>query len=193
MKRSLNEVEGGLKKATLGAGWPVGTAEDMSRAGVLMCGAGHDGVGLALDALSQPKQGDRRIEDAIAHLGGSSIIAEATAAFDLLGAGVVSEARFGRVDQPALLAALAFVAGTDQGCGFELSANGTTFDLGTSQPDPGATIVATRSEAPHGKGTELAEVSDADWQAVQTLVAKTFVPASAESRLGAGSTLTDND
>lgn len=193
MKRSLNEVEGGLKKATLGAGWPVGTAEDMARAAALMCGAGQDGVGLVLGALAKPKTGKWRIEDGALLVGGSSPIPEATAAFDLLGAGVVKEACFARVDKPALLAAMASVAGTDQGCSFELRAEGEVFDLGGKLPDPGVEIVARIGGVQPNVGDELAEVSDADWQAVMQLVAKTFVPASDASRLGAGAPTTDND
>ena len=52
MKRSLNEIEGELRKAIKGAGFPVGLAEDCARAGALLVRFGHDGAGETLKAIS---------------------------------------------------------------------------------------------------------------------------------------------
>lgn len=53
-RRSINEIETTLRKAALGAGWPLGLAEDAGRSGAWLAATGGDGVRLCVEALSQP-------------------------------------------------------------------------------------------------------------------------------------------
>lgn len=161
MRRSLNEIEVGLRKAALGAGWPQGLAEDIGRAGMVMCGLGGNGVGAVLAMLDGEDEG----------------LGDMVVALDLLGAHVITEARFSQAD-PGLIEAFAIVAGQAQNCGFVVD--------GSSVFKRGALANPALSNG--------AEVTDADWQKVTALVQNIFVPASEGSRLkGAGAGLTDND
>jgi uncharacterized protein DUF3726 len=101
MRRTLNEIEVGLRKAAIGAGFPLGLAEEIGRAGMVMCGLGGDGVGAVL-----------------ARLDGSGL-GEIVSALDLLGAGVQDDAQFSGGDFP-LVQAFAIVAGQAQGRGFDV-------------------------------------------------------------------------
>jgi uncharacterized protein DUF3726 len=105
MRRTLNEIEVGLRKAAMGAGFPQGLAEDIGRAAMVMCGLGGDGVGTVLGRLD----------------GGG--LGEIVTAFDLLGAGLTDNARFAGGDF-ALVRAFAIVAGQAQGRGFDVVNDG---------------------------------------------------------------------
>jgi hypothetical protein len=181
MRRSLNEIEVGLKKAAIGAKWPIGMAEDIGRAAAIISGSGGDGVAATLAGLQQDQAADLTIDGKVARCSGATLIASAVGGFDLLGAGIVDLVEFDLETDFTLLAAIAVVAQTDQGTGFEVQreAEKITARLGSQN-------VFQLSDG--------AEVSDELWDQVTQLVAKTFVPASKNSRLsGAGAGMTDND
>lgn len=58
---SLNEIAVTLRKAALGADWPLGSATDIGDAAAWLCANGHDGVAAALIAILAEK-GDVQTE-----------------------------------------------------------------------------------------------------------------------------------
>lgn len=81
---------------------------------------------------------------------------------------------------PDLLAGCALCLGAEHGVGFDISADGDAATISVTPPKP----------------VEIVEifVSPEVWSSLQTLAHKSYVPASAASRLaGAGAGLTDND
>ncbi|MFT4715959.1 MAG: hypothetical protein ACI861_000623 [Paracoccaceae bacterium] len=181
MRRSLNEIEAGIKKAASGAGWPAGVADDIGRAAAIMAGSGGDGVGAVIAVLAQDQTVTIATRGRDAQAGDMAVIANAIAGFDLLGGAVVDQVTFAANSGIELLGAFGVVAGADQALGFEISQSGSEY-------------IATRAAQHAPELADGAEVSDALWKQVTDLVAKTFVPASEESRLtGAGAGTTDND
>ncbi|MEQ9490265.1 MAG: DUF3726 domain-containing protein [Alphaproteobacteria bacterium] len=55
--RSVNEIEVTLRKAAVGAGWPLGLAEEAGRSAAWLAATGTNGVGMCVDALSEPFTG----------------------------------------------------------------------------------------------------------------------------------------
>lgn len=157
MRLTFNEVENGVKKAAIGAGWDFGAADDLGRAAAVCCSNGDDGLGTALGFLEGGQAGFDRL----------------IAAFDLVGAGVESEMWLDDVRAPDLLKGLAQVAGADQGCGFILAFEGSCARIQRKSETDNITIAAV-------------DVSSKSWHSVQVLAAKMLVPASEKSRLGAG-------
>lgn len=181
MRRSLNEIEVGLKKAAIGAGWQIGLAEDIGRATAILAGSGRDGVAAVLAELQKDQTAILTIEGKVAKCCGTPLIASSVAGFDMLGAGVVDAVEFEMDADIDLLMAIAQVAQADQGAGFEVH----------REVDKITVRLGAQAIFPLSDGAEVAEDL---WDQVTQLVAKTFVPASKNSRLsGAGAGMTDND
>jgi len=199
MSLSLNEIEALVRKACYGANCAVGIAEDIARAAAILCASGRDGCAIVLATLRC--DWDQPVVSQTPHgrtLRAANPAMAAIAAFDLVGGGVTPALQIERTD-PVLLSALARVARTDQHKVFAMSVNGVAFDV-TSAPDgPMDVDVALDLSTDGGENgaegaTRAANVDGATWQALLDLAAKTYVPATAESRLlGAGAGLSDND
>ncbi|MEX3010715.1 DUF3726 domain-containing protein [Hoeflea sp. TYP-13] len=202
--RSLNEVYTMLRKAAIGAGCSHGIAEELGRAGVWLCTAGQNGVGAVLSAtqaanvrLNAPTiDGD----GAVFHHGCAATAGPA--AMDLLLSKTdIRRVRIEDVDVPLLVAGLAGIRAAESNravlvevdgaakslaaCDFERLKHATaiTFVLGTGQLSSGADT-----------GVSAAEVDAAAWSDCEKLAARTYVPATEQSRVrGAGANITDND
>jgi len=206
MNLSLNEVESGIRKAALGAGLPLGLAEDTGRAVAFLHGAGFDGISAALACFSEgftPAVAFRENGQARFEMGHP--IGRAVAALDLVAAGQVQQAELIAFSQPLLVAGLAMVASVDQDAGLSLTfAKGAKAQIlaqgiaieGVIPNEPG-TIVVARTNAPTRipvRQAHIQNVSAGLWDQIQRLAACTYVPSSAQSRLsGAGAGVTDND
>jgi len=203
---SLNEIEGGLRKAAIGAGLPVGLAEDAGRAAARLTAAGFDGVGVVLLGLAGDTGPIRpKIKDGLAMIAGANPVAGGVAAIDLVAAGVVDRAQVVAA-WPLLLAGLAQVAAQEQGQVFALSFGdaGKGFvskrgiDMAGRITAGSCDVTIRRAAAGSGIAAPVTvttgNVDAAVWQQVGALAARTYVAATDASRLsGAGAGLTDND
>jgi len=189
MRRSLNEIETGFKKAAIGVGWPQGAAEDIGRAAAIYCGCGNAGLSPLLNAMQQKRIVSVMMENRVARCSGGALIANATIAFDLVGAGRVEQAIFAWLENPEFLRALSLVAGTDQGCGFQIEAIQTN-----DSSAPPEFVIRRVHEIEQPELADGVDINEEEWAEIAKLVAKTFVPSSDGSRLlGAGAGVTDND
>ena len=206
MDLSLNEIEGGLRKAAMGAGLPVGLAEETGRAAAALQGAGFDGVGAALACLRQAfHTPEPMIRDGLAEFGAGHAIAAGIAALDMLAAGGVTRATLTATPAPLMIAGLAMVAAEDQGHAYALGLGQGGFALvspsgispeGALPAGAGpVTVALTHPAAQEAHQTPTRHpVADALWAEVGALAARTYVPASAASRAsGAGAGAIDND
>jgi len=160
MSFSLNETEGLIRKAAIGAGWPLGLAVDLGRAVAAACSCGENGAALGRELLEASD--------------GLSRFAALSARLDAAG-----EAEVVASEDMAIAPALAVVIGRDRD-GFYVAQNGGLRFSTSNQP---------RQQSP-----QRAEIEEDDLAALKALAHKTYVPATAESRLaGAGAGLTDND
>jgi len=209
MRHSLNEVEVTLRKAAVGAGLPIGLAEDISRAAAWLVAGGLDGAGAGLTAVEAGKTISSGVvmDDGTVRFDTSRIACDGPSAIDFLiaGQGRVM-AQMTKPDSILLMAGLAGAAAAVYGGAFRFE-----FDDGSA-----ATVVSAHGldpaelpEAPVSvqiswqpeAGTALStintsgiEVEDGVWNRIVALAAKTYVPESEESRLqGAGAGLLDND
>ena len=214
MRLSLYEIQTILRKAVIGAGFPVGLAEECGRAGAWLAASGQDGVGSVLMAIRGGKrapvtpvaEGNRLIfpETSVA-LTGPSVI-------DLLVGVDVDDIQLRLVDAPLLMIGMAGVAAADYGREFILVSDGNIFaevspsglTLNGDTPPPGgqmgikcqvATAVAGEALPVRSReGTDGAIVDAKLWHEALALAFNTYVPASDVSRVaGAGAGLTDND
>lgn len=208
---SINEVEATLTKAALGAGMPVGLAEDASRAGVWLCLHGFDGLGTLLSAIqtnagpATPDSDGQTLvfRDARAAYCGPS-------AFDSIVAGTVErQVKLLGVDVPLLILGFAGVAASTYGIELELADNNGTWahlapdtaQVGNAVPGPGADLTirrdTTRLEPPTAVPvypTQDIQVDPALWRQINEFAGRTYVPASEASRKkGAGAGLVDTD
>lgn len=173
MKRSLNEVGLIVQKAAMGAGIPVGQAEDLSRVALFIARANGDlsCVAKALEelhaALDVEFDGDLIVIKAgMAALAGPVVR-------DAFVMGATRAALADATHTPLVTAML-------QASGFAVGAKAAQLDrMGSILPA-------------HGKGP--VEVPDDIWIIWEKLAARTYVPASETSRLaGAGAGEIDND
>ena len=181
MSRSLNEVAGLALKAARGAGFPLGHAEDFARAVVVLAAtrpAALPEVSRALQATRSPAKCTQ--EGAVLTVDGTSIIMAAPVALDAL-ATDCHTVRLSGVDAPDLLWAYLQVAARDQ-----------SVFAGFSGDDPVTLSRCENVDVPDISGP--VEIPDDVWAVWDALAQKTYVPATAASRLaGAGAGLTDND
>jgi len=210
MTYALNELDGLLKKASIGAGLPVGQAIAIAAAGVWLARRGFPACEIVARAVADGMRASQVARD-----GASTTFLEARAgidgpaAIDLLLAGDGETVALCDVDEPALMLGLAGAAAETNGVGFVFEEGGDAVVIGD-----GAAIVAAdwgrrgarrftlrlrRDVAGHtgdGSVTRYDPVTcgDGGWGQLAALAHKTYVPASDRSRLsGAGAGLTDND
>lgn len=209
MRVSFNEIETTLRKAAIGAGFPVGLAEDCASAAAWLVGQGHDGVESVLEAVRDEMQ-KQAMPSAIGNawvFPDAGIAMCGPSAIDLLMAAACQEVRLLKADSPLMMIGLAGVAAgnygrefsleNDAGCSVQISAGGMS--LTGALPSPGANLSLTcREDSRVGMRTPAllqgAIVDDRVWREALALAARTYVPSSTASRAaGAGAGLTDND
>lgn len=208
MRLSLNEIAAALRKAGLGAGLPVGLADEVSDAAIWLVQRDLDGVEAALRALTPPFSDTLQVDPltlrgSVAVAGPSAVDLLMTA---LVGAGVRIEA----VDAPLLLAGIVGraleSAGPDDervavlrfsgGAEIVVSGDAVRGDFPTpSEPVEIRLEASTSATVRTGQAPPAAVIVDDDlWAEVQALAARTYVPADAASRSrGAGAGAIDNE
>lgn len=206
MSFSLNEVEAMGKKAARGAGHPWGLAEEAGRAARWLCAQGLDGCAelAAVLAATPPLDGPAGLASPWHARRGTLCPLQAGAA--LSDCGWMLEA--GDIDLQGLahpLVILPFAAAaagrlgiavtvTWEGVRAVVDARGLALE---GAPGPGPVDVTVRAGGTPARRlprTSRAAPDPATWQALEALAARTYAPATAESRLkGAGAGLSDND
>ena len=211
MTYALNELESLLRKAAVGAGFPVGHAVAIAAAGVWLVRRRFPVCEIISRALAVG------MRESLAKPDGSGLAfkaaraaADGPAAIDLLLAGGANATiTLGDVDEPALLVGLAGVAAKAHGVGVRLHAADVEVAIGQgtditpiecSLSRDCTVIMRLCGDFNCGDATGLATrydpaaCGDSGWDRLAALAHKTYVPASDESRLsGAGAGLTDND
>lgn len=208
MTRSLGEVEATARKAARGAGYAWGLAEDAGLAVRWLEARGIDGcaalvatlqaVDAGIDAYA-PKADWASASGVLCPIGTGAALSDQAAVIN-------GKLALGSMLAPVLLLpALAFIAGhrarpvtleTDSACvvvessgvqgdALGVEAAAVQIQLGLPNPD------VTRQDTPLNT---RADVPRDTWDALDHFAAKTYAPATEESRLiGAGAGLTDND
>jgi hypothetical protein len=192
---SLGEAEALARKAARGAGFDWGMAEEAGRALRWLCARGLPG-GAALAALLSARDGDV--------LSGACPLATGTALADR----ALPDCKFDAVASPLLLLPFAAQVAALAGRPVRLAWPGAQVDLapdGTACLGDGAALDAPRAapvtlqQVARGEGRLLARgtraaLDDATCAVLDGFAARTYAPATPESRLaGAGAGLTDND
>ena len=210
MKCSLGELQALLLKASVGAGLPVGLAEEIALAGRWLLANGFDGLGAALKSIEYSPQwpqtpsvkgGEAVFEDARTAVCGSAVL-------DLLKAGVCRKARLRNPDSPLLFIGLAGVATVGAGTGIAIESvgemravlrEGRVF-LAGDVPDSVAELSVV-CEAPSRHDWRQAisvaqgvDVATKKLGRLEELASRTYVPANDVSReSGAGAGRIDNE
>ncbi|SFM67736.1 DUF3726 domain-containing protein [Shimia aestuarii] len=201
MTFSLNEVEAMAKKATRGAGYPWGLAEEASKATRWLCAQGIDGVAVLARVLAR-RQGcaAKGMEDCLPCA--DCPIGMGLALSDEAAQLVSTPKSFEAAPVPVFLLPFAAMAarrlGTTvmvRGDGFEAVTNGARLSLRGAVPVAAAVQVMAGGEL--GDVAALATRATPDpeaWDMLSALAHRTYAPATEESRLlGAGAGTTDND
>lgn len=188
---SRNEIEATCHRAALGVGLPHGFAEDAATIAAWLAAGGVDVAAIMLAALSSVEQNriplpcfshDGNVWRSAEHAIVPSLVAGPCAA-DLLRADPRAAVEIYRTDEPKVIAAALAIAGLD----------GTDVPLVRGQS---MRLAARRGKppSPPGQRAEGFAVADAVWQELLSFAARTYVPASEQSRIkGAGAGLSDND
>ncbi len=209
MRRSLNEIELMARKAAVGAGWANGLTEDAGRAAAWLCSYGHDGVHAVYESI---KSGPRDIS--VEHVQSGLVFHDAQAAragpsaLDLLADGGMTEhAILRNVEAPVLVLGLAGILSKQYASTVTLDfANGAQARVASDGHQISGTISCSPCDVTIRRitwsGTNLTpidaatgyDVSENTWPQLEALAAKTYVPATDESRRrGAGAGPIDND
>lgn len=179
MKRSSGEVQSMVTKAAIGAGLPLGHAEDIGIAAGYLCRtdpAGLTELPLMFAAPHSPLDLQDNILDPthVAHAGPSII--------DWV-SGTRNALTLRNIDAPQLLAALVACANHHPKGPLRLRQNGRDIVL---EPGPAA--------PPSANTTTQPDIDPGLWDALNRLAARTYVPSTDESRAtGAGAGLQDAD
>lgn len=173
MMRALNEIGAMVRKAALGAGVPLGQADDLGRIAIHIAGTGGD-LQMIAGALAEPMdQLDLKWDsDQITILAGPVTLAGP----------VIRDAFTMGADRVVLadVAQIPLVRAILAQAGVQIAASSKTLTRKG----------AVTSETPIGP----VDVHDTIWTVFSALAAKTYVPESDASRIsGAGAGLTDND
>lgn len=170
---ALNEVEGLVKKAARGAGFPVGQSEDLGRIAAYLAGTGASVEPITRALCETPTKADIVWGDGIIEIraGAAALIGPVVRDAFVMGC---KEAVLADVTHAPLVAA--FLA-----------------ENGVAQKWEGARV--TLSDTTVLKpGCMPVTIPQEDWQLWQDLAGKTYVPETQASRIaGAGAGLTDND
>lgn len=201
MNLSLNEVEAMAKKATRGAGYAWGLAEEAAKATRWLSGRGVDGVAVLAAALS------RRGGCAAAGQGGCRTcsacpLGAGPAVSDTAATLTVRDMRFDAVAQPMLLVPFAAMAARRIGATVTVASgpgvavtDGTQLALSGSFPTEAAVAVSVGGTVQKPVAPTTRATPDiVAWAQIEALAHRTYAPATEESRaLGAGAGLSDND
>ncbi|WP_170427345.1 DUF3726 domain-containing protein [Ruegeria arenilitoris] len=209
MNLSLNEIEATAKRATRGAGYSWGQAEEAGKATRWLCAQDLDGVKtlarlLALGFAADPASHRPRNLDDLWHAEGDlcplSVGPLLSDTARTQGAGAI---KMQRVAAPALLLPFVSNAARIQKCALQIEfddmkavTDGARLSSPGSIPEKAQRVtiskVATRS-LPREQQTRAHPNSD-DWAVLNQFAHRTYAPATEESRLlGAGAGLSDND
>ena len=211
MTFAFNELESLLRKAAIGAGFPVGHAMAIASAGVWLGRRRFAVCDIVYRAVSGgPRESVVRAVDGVTVFEAARAGVDGVAGLDLLLAGVAGDAvTLEDLDEPRLLIGLAGVAAKAHGVGFAIGAETNEIVIGG-----GSEIAAAHVQFAGGETVVLrlrsdlsgvddgalasrydpAATADDSWTRIEQLAHRTYVPASDASRLsGAGAGLTDND
>ena len=202
MMRSQNEILNMAVKAARGAGHPFGLAEEMGKAALWLCQNQFDGVGVLTTEL-RSTSGAVQYEttsEGIA-LSGASTACLAVCGMDGLAAGMSIGAILTNVNNPLMLLGICAAASVEMQTGVELDNwakvdQGHIVALGDEPPESDYKLRLYGSDDPVSRGVDDAQIDIPDhrWSVLEALAARTYVPATTESRAsGAGAGLTDND
>ncbi len=210
MRHSLNEIEGVLRKAATGCGFPHGLAEDIGRAGAWLCARGRDGLGAGLAGVmaGRAAPGGMHYDACTRTFPDARVAWCGPSAVDLLQCAEAGDmVRLTGIDAPLLLVGFAGLAVRDTGISLRFS-NGCDVLAGPgglgmrgAMPSAGVDAALALTGAPErsrpGVSEPLLDGIDADpalWAEALALAARTYVPASDASRAtGAGAGDIDND
>lgn len=179
MIASLNEVEGAVLKATRGAGYAWGLAEEAAQSARWLAGRGFDWLPQLLTVLEAPHELSRPLIDpaqrrVTADRPGRFLCPIRTGALlsDLLGSARTAPVTIADpVAAPVLLLPVVIGSSLEQALGLDVL-----------------------SRALSARAPAAVRVDPAHWSRLAVLEARTYVPASDVSRLaGAGAGLIDND
>ena len=202
MNRSHNEISSMATKAARGAGHPAGLAEDMGAAVLWLCQNHFDGVGALISELRSevgPVQYETS-KDGI-KLSGASTACLAVCGMDGLAAGLSEAAVLVNVSNPLMLLGICANASADLEKRINLGnwaqvERGHILSVG-DDPHVGDYVLSVddgSGEPREARSVEPIDVPDHRWSVLEALAARTYVPATAASRVsGAGAGLTDND
>ncbi len=206
--RSFNEIAVTVRKACVGAGCDHGMADDIGRAAAWLHRNGAPGVKAALAALEEtaPAPALPRTDGSVLVFDNARIALCGAAAIDMLISGAVREARLLNADAPLLAIGLLGARAKQDGLSFRVVADGAAMTVGASVGSLASLSLAPRADViiagPQETmdpeldrlPTTVALVDENDWRRCERLAARTYVPATEESRLkGAGGSHTDND
>lgn len=209
MSFSLNEVEATSKKATRGAGYSWGLAEESGKIARWLCAQGLDGCGILASFLEE-FDGSDPVRRSPAELGGEwsaadklCTITAGAALADSANRLKSGEIKMISVTQPAILLQFSAIAArklqenvtVDMGDCVACT-DGNSLSLSGELPGH-ADLVSVRIGGglgtPTGSTTRGAPAADV-WATLNKFAHRTYAPATEESRLlGAGAGTTDND
>lgn len=209
MNFSLNEMEATAKRATRGAGYSWGQAEEASKAARWLCAQGLDGAGILSSLLEQglasdpathrPGQIDRlwQGEEALCPLSAGPLLSDAAHLLK------TSPIEMRNVAVPALMLPFARHAARKLNEALTIEIDTVQSVVGEdwlmapdSLPKTAHTVVVSRGGAPTATREQetRAYPDPQDWDMLNRYAHRTYAPATEESRLlGAGSGLSDND
>lgn len=209
MNFSLNEMEATAKRATRGAGYSWGQAEEAAKATRWLCEKGLDGAGTLATLLSlgyasnpdlhRPKQieGVWKDEAALCPLSVGPLLSDSV---NLLENGPIE---IHDLAAPALLLPFASYAARALNCAIAVEidrihtiTDGVTLSALDMPAAPAQRVMVQRSteQVLHRDPHTRAVPTQKDWETLLTFAHRTYAPATEESRLlGAGGGLSDND
>ncbi|MGX9352926.1 DUF3726 domain-containing protein [Shimia sp. W99] len=201
MTFSLNEVEAMAKKATRGAGYPWGLAEEASKATRWLCAQGIDGVAVLARVLAR-RRGCRAAEQEGCLPCADCPIGTGVSLSDEAARLVTTPRSFEAAPVPVFLLPFAAMAArrfgttvTLRGDGFEAVTDGAHLSLRGAMPVAGAVQILMGGSMGTVAALATRATPDPDaWDMLSALAHRTYAPATEESRLlGAGAGTTDND
>lgn len=208
MTLSLNETEAMAKRATRGAGYPWGLAEEAAKATRWLCAHGIDGcaaLARLLTAMDGAPRGDHAPRIGPVWTAPAALCPLVTGAALSDRAALLADGplRLGPTAEPALLLPFAALCARAQGAPVTLTApgvtaitDGTSLALTGALPPEATEITVSlggtlQDPAPH---QTRARPDPAAWEVLARLAHRTYAPATEASRLsGAGAGLNDND